>query len=97
MCALRPGRPERRKPITEMSEGHRRQKAEQEPPWGVGGGVGSGGWGGPRWSLGEGGEKACGLEEPLGAWGQMSAGPRKHHSYPRLGPPQAPSTPDEGG
>ena len=74
--------------ITEMREGHRRQKEEQEPPWGVGGGVGSGGWG-------KVGEEACGLEEPLGAWGQMSAGPLRLRSRAREAPflPQAGASP----
>ena len=46
--------------------------------------------------LGEGGGKACGLGEPLGAWGQMSAGPVRLRSRAQEAPflPQAGASPD---
>lgn len=40
VCTLGPGRRNRRKLSTEVGETLRRQKDEQESPWGVGGGEG---------------------------------------------------------
>lgn len=82
-------------PLTEMREGHgdrkksRNLRGEWEEEWGVEAGAGPGG------AWGKVGEKACGLEEPLGAWGQMSAGPLRLRSRAREAPflPQAGASP----